>query len=710
MITLKGVFEITEKDGAGRIGKIFTKHGIIETPYFFPVVNIHVPVVSPADLKALGYNAFITNAYTIWRDEKLHELALERGIHGLFGDWNGPIMTDSGAYQLSVYGDVEVSNLEIIKFQHNIGVDIGVILDVPLYRGSIEERKRAIDETIKRANEAYESGFVVEDSEVIWVGPLHGNPITSLLRYSIENMLRYPFKMYALGSLVPYMEEYQIYQLIKSALFVKRNFPSNYPVHLFGVGHPMVFSFFVLLGFDTFDSALYALAAKDGRYLTVHGTYNIKYMEYFPCDCPVCSKFTPRELMEMSIHERQHYLAMHNLYVIMAEIRRIKQAIWEGTLWELIARRASSHPELARAYSLLLSGKLEIFEFFETYEPTFKRRGVLITRPEEINLPVVLRYRRRILERAFIWSDKLIITTPRGAHKLPAYLGAQVFILDDIFGFIPREIRNMYPLFQHMSYRSRIPDRVLQWTKRALETHFLDKFREIYVFDEKKEVAQKLKKILGFGEVYTGQDVGVLTSDHVKSLVTKAMLKFQFGPRAEDAVGKVRFEYSRNTGMLRKIYAADIKPDEERIIRWELEDIIESKKKRGEEVPEDPYTELYVNRGKIWLLASIVAENFKLVPQPLLAYRLWKRFQDELRYSIILNNEAEPFVREGRSIFSKFIIDADTQIRASDEIMVLNEERKLIAIGRAIIGAKEMLEFKRGVAARNRYGISINFD
>ena len=707
MIGLKGVFEVVEKDGAGRIGKIFTKHGVIETPYFFPVINIHVPVVSPADLKSLRYNAFITNAYTIWRDEKLHELALERGIHGLFGDWQGPIMTDSGAYQLSVYGDVEVSNVEIVKFQNDIGVDIGVILDVPLYRGSIEERKRAIDETIRRAREAHEEGFITEENEVIWVGPLHGNPIESLLEYSIRNMLRYPFKMYALGSLVPYMEEYQIYQLIRSALFVKRNFPSNYPIHLFGVGHPMVFSFFVLLGFDTFDSALYALAAKDGRYLTVHGTYNIKYMEYFPCSCPICSKYTPRELMEMTIHERQHYLAMHNLYVINMEIRRIKQAIWEGTLWELVAQRASSHPELARAYSLLLSGKKEIFEFFETYEPTFKRRGVLITRPEETNLPVVIRYKKRIIERLFIWSDKLIISTPRGISKLPAYLGAQVFILDDVFGFIPREIRNMYPLFQHMSYRSRIPEDVLRWTEEIIETHLLTKFKEVYFFDEKKEFALRLREHFGFGEVYTGQDIGVLNIDDVRLFTTKAMLRFQFGPGAEDAVGKVKFEHSRTTGMLRKIYAADITKDEEKIILWELEDIIKDKLKRGEKIPQDPFTELYINRGRIWLLASIVAENFKLVPQPLLAYRLWKIFRDKLQYSIILREEAEPFVREGKSIFSKFVIEVDPQIRASDEILVLNEEKKLIAIGRAVIGSKEMLEFKRGVAARNRYGISL---
>ncbi|MCR8487109.1 MAG: hypothetical protein NDP22_01685, partial [Crenarchaeota archaeon] len=189
--------------------------------------------------------------------------------------------------------------------------------------------------------------------------------------------------------------------------------------------------------------------------------------------------------------------------------------------------------------------------------------------------------------------------------------------------------------------------------------------------------------------------------------VTKAMLKFQFGQEADSVVEGVKFEYSRTTGVLRKIYATDVREREERIIQWELEEIVKDKIKKGEEVPEDPYQELFVNRGRTWLMASLVAESFKIVPQPLLAYRLWEKFKDKLQYSIILKDEAEPFVRDGKSIFSKFVVDVDPQIRASDEVLVLNENRDLIALGRAVIGAKEMLEFKRGIAAKNRCGIQI---
>lgn len=707
---MKGVFEIYEKDAAARIGKIFTRHGTIETPYFFPVLNIHVPVISPRDLANLGFNAFITNAYTIWRDEKLHELALERGIHELFGGWNGSIMTDSGAYQLSVYGEVEVSNLEIIEFQKNIGVDIGVILDIPLYKGSLETRKKAIDETIRRAEEAMNSGFIREDSETIWVGPLHGNPIPSLLDYSIEHMLKIPFQMYALGSLVPFMEEYQIYQLIRSGLIAKKKLPSNFPVHLFGVGHPMVLSFFVLLGFDTFDSALYALAAKDGRYLTVHGTYFLKYMEYLPCSCPVCSKYSPRDLLEMPPLERQHYLAMHNLYVIMEELRRIKQAIWEGTLWELVAQRASSHPELSRAYSWLLSGKKRLFEFFETYEPTFKRKGCMITRPEEIRLPVVMRYKERIKERLYIWSDNLIITTPRGIHKLPAYLNAQVFILDETFGLIPRGIRNVYPLFQHMSYREKIPEETYMEIKEFISTRLVDKFKAIYVFDSKKETAEKIGQLLGVENIYSGEDLGIIETYQVRVHITRALLKFQFGIDPEKIVSGVKFEFSKNTGMLRKIYATDLSNDEvDKIVYWDIEKIIKDRKKMGLDIPGDPFEDFFVARGQAWLLATIVAENFKIVPQPLLAYRIWRQFlrKKKLQYSIIVDDDAEPFIRDGRSIFSKFVLEADRKIRANDEIFVLNRNFELLAIAKSILGAKEIIEFQRGVAAKNRRGFDI---
>jgi len=74
----------------------------------------------------------------------------------------------------------------------------------------------------------------------------------------------------------------------------KRGLDPDAPVHLFGAGHPMMLALAVAAGCDLFDSAAYALMARDGRYLTVSGTEHLEDMEYFPCSCPVCASTRPR--------------------------------------------------------------------------------------------------------------------------------------------------------------------------------------------------------------------------------------------------------------------------------------------------------------------------------------------------------------------------------------------------------------------------------
>ena len=123
-------FEILHKDLAGRIGRLNTSHGNIETPCLMPVVNPHIPLIPPGELEEMGADMIITNSYIIHQDERLKQQALERGLHDLLG-FSGPIMTDSGAFQLSVYGDIEVSAREILDFQFAIKSDISVPLDIP---------------------------------------------------------------------------------------------------------------------------------------------------------------------------------------------------------------------------------------------------------------------------------------------------------------------------------------------------------------------------------------------------------------------------------------------------------------------------------------------------------------------------------------------------------------------------------------------------
>ena len=125
-----GKFEVTVRDGAARLGKLFTRHGVLETPMLLPVINPNIRTIEPREMwEKYRVNGLITNSYVTWKHDKLREPALENGIHSLL-DFPGVIVTDSGTFQSYVYGDVEVGVEEIVDFQKKIGVDIGTMLDV----------------------------------------------------------------------------------------------------------------------------------------------------------------------------------------------------------------------------------------------------------------------------------------------------------------------------------------------------------------------------------------------------------------------------------------------------------------------------------------------------------------------------------------------------------------------------------------------------
>ena len=121
------MFEIKAKDGKGRVGVLKTKHGDVKTPALMPVIH---PRKQALDVGKYGADIVITNAYLIYKDNELKKKAVDEGLHKLI-NFDGPIMTDSGSFQLSVYGDVEITNKEVIEFQEMIKTDIGTSLDIP---------------------------------------------------------------------------------------------------------------------------------------------------------------------------------------------------------------------------------------------------------------------------------------------------------------------------------------------------------------------------------------------------------------------------------------------------------------------------------------------------------------------------------------------------------------------------------------------------
>src|SRR5438128_7304268 len=122
------MFEIRERDGLARSGRMQTAHGSVSAPGLLPVVNPRRPIRPAKDLAdRFRAEILMRNAYILGKSPA-REAVLRAGVHSFLG-FPGAVMTDSGAFQSHVYGDVDVTNAEVIGFQKEIGADLGTMLD-----------------------------------------------------------------------------------------------------------------------------------------------------------------------------------------------------------------------------------------------------------------------------------------------------------------------------------------------------------------------------------------------------------------------------------------------------------------------------------------------------------------------------------------------------------------------------------------------------
>jgi len=454
-------FEIRDRDLLARIGRLETKSGVIETPLLLPVINPTVQPVLPKTIqKEFNCTAVITNAYIV--KKHFMKATVQKGIHG-FLDFTGVVMTDSGAYQILVYGDVDVNPEEIVRYQEEINTDIATILDVPTGWGvSKRYARQTVNETLSRARKLAE---VKTRDDIVWVGPVQGGQYLDLVARSAREMGELPFQIYALGSPTPVMEQYLFDTLVDMIVTAKTNLPQERPLHLFGAGHPFMFALAVALGCDLFDSAAYAIYAREDRYMTECGTTKLDELEYFPCSCPVCIRNDPHSAMAMSKTERQEMLAEHNLHVSFSELRRIKQAIIEGRLWEHLELRAHGHPALLQA----LKNLKKYSEYLEKKSPVTKRSGLFFFSSLGLARPEVVRHRIRLFGRySPPTKAKVLVLLPQTRmkpfHKSKGHQRAFREIRQKIgdkmdkihvctyaapFGIIPTELDEVYPLSQY---------------------------------------------------------------------------------------------------------------------------------------------------------------------------------------------------------------------------------------------------------------------
>jgi 7-cyano-7-deazaguanine tRNA-ribosyltransferase len=640
-------FEIKDRDASGRICNFTTKHGTVTTPNLMPVINPNKMIITPKEMKKLfGTQIVITNSYIINKDKTLKNKALEKGVHQLI-DFDGPVMTDSGTFQSYIYGDINLDPIEIVKFQRDIGSDIGTILDVFVTPDQTKiEAEKGVKETISRAKQSVK---IKENMNIACT--IQGSIFSDLREKCAKKISEINADFFPIGGVVPLMENQRYTDLIRCILYSKKGLNPSKPVHLFGAGHPLIFPLAVALGCDFFDSSAYAKYANDDRMIFYWGTEKLEDLSELPCSCPICSKYNASELKKMDKKDRTLEIAKHNLYLSFAEMKKIRNAISNGSLWELVERRANSNPHLLEA--LIELRKKENKKFLEQFEPISKNKALFYTGSQTIHRPIMYRCHNRLINK-FKFSNKDIIVFSEGGKPYSIHYSEQIkkilkkrnvnIIINSNLGPVPIELDEMYPFAQSI-----IPIIVDKETENEVMKVFSDFTKDRNIIWWKgnktlKEIEEKKEKTLNqdLQKIYGVSDI-------------------QFGKEAGNALfnGKIRIVKSKKTNKIRNIFCND-----KHILSMRAGDGMFTLKNEG----------------------AILLHKFFKYP----------------KLRVVIDKNAIPFIKEGKSVFSKFVLDCDSDLRPFDECLIVDEKDNLLAVGRCLLNKIEMLAFDYGMAAKTR--------
>jgi 7-cyano-7-deazaguanine tRNA-ribosyltransferase len=560
-------------------------------------------------------------------------------------------MTDSGTFQAYIYGKVTVDPLEIIEFQRDIGTDIGTILDIfSTPDHTLDEAQDAVYETIKRAKNS-----VPKKNDMLIACTIQGSIYPKLRTFCARELSKLETDVFPIGGVVPLMEKQQYGSLVDIIIAAKQGLDQSKPVHLFGAGHPLIFPLAVALGCDLFDSSSYAKYAQAERMLFPWGTEHLTDLNELPCACPVCSSYTATDLKNEEKSIQLKALATHNLYICYTELRRIKNAIYNGTLWKLVEERASINPHLHDA--LMHLKKLNNIKWLEKQESISKTKGLIYAGPYTMHQPLIYRIHNRILNHYIPPSTHAFLfpttTTPYSSHyrnEIYSIIETNpeaTFLVKSPYGPIPLELDEMYPFAQ-----SEFPKNIDHETKKTVNKYQRKFLKQFHITN----LPEYLKKI-------PTEQVPILQNIWDQRRM-KIVADIQFGPDAGKTLLKppLLFKKSKKTGKIRQIIS-----QEKHILSMRAH---------------DGYFTLKIDGGK----------------------RLHKGFKTpELR--IIVNDEAAEYIKQGKSVFSKFVQNSDPSLRPYDECLIVDNTDTLLAIGRCILTPDEMKKFNHGVAVKTRESI-----
>jgi len=339
-----------------RAGTLTTTHGSVPTPVFLPVGSQGtVKTLTPDDLKSLGVGMILSNTYHLYLRPGVETISKLGGLHR-FMSWDGPILTDSGGFQVFSLGHLRRISDEgalfrshvdgsehfltpelAIEIQEQLGADIIMVLDeCPPYGDSMESIRHAMErshlwaERCKRRHKRRKQALF---------GIVHGGTFAELRRQSAEFITSLDFPGYAIGGLSLGEPKVLMHSMLDEIVLL---LPGDKPRYLMGVGSPEDLVECVARGVDMFDSALPTRLGRNGAVFTRYRRYNIGNARFkqkkgpidADCDCYTCRTFSAAYLHHL--FKAQELLAyrlatMHNVRFVMRLMEQIRRSILDGT-------------------------------------------------------------------------------------------------------------------------------------------------------------------------------------------------------------------------------------------------------------------------------------------------------------------------------------------------------------------------------------------
>lgn len=351
---VKYTLEKKDHETSARAGFLETSHGKIETPVFMPVgTQATVKTITPEELKTLGAEIILSNTYHLYLRPG-HDLVAQAGGLHKFMNWDRPILTDSGGFQVFSLNELRKISEDGVTFKSHIdgsshffspekvmeiemalGADIAMTFDeCSPYPCSYEEAKKAVERTTRWAKRCKE---VHNHPQQALFGIIQGSAVKELREQSAREIIDIGFPGYAVGGLSVGEPKPIMYEVLDYTVPL---LPHDKPRYLMGVGSPDSLIEGVARGIDMFDCVLPTRIARNGTLFVPDGKLVIRNAEYArdfspidpECDCYACKNYSRayiRHLIKTNEVLGIRLTTIHNLHFLISLMKKARQAIFE---------------------------------------------------------------------------------------------------------------------------------------------------------------------------------------------------------------------------------------------------------------------------------------------------------------------------------------------------------------------------------------------